>query len=226
MSRMRAVAVTLFFAVVGVDAGSARATVVVPVTHADMARACAAAVRGTVVGRRSAWDAQRRRIYSYTEIEVQETFAGTARKGSRVTVRSLGGVVGDIGMNVSGTARFREGEEVVVFLEPDRLAKGLAKGRFVIFGMSQGKFRVDRKGAVPMALRDTAGLSFATPRQDGPMRLEDGGTENRLALDLLRDRIRAARRPATPLPSAPSDPALPAPQTPAVPGTPPVPDAP
>lgn len=214
---MRRIAVSLFaLALLGVS-WPAGATVVVAVSVDEMARSCATAVRGTVVARHAAWDDQHRRIYTYTDIQVLETLAGVAVPGTRVTVRSLGGVVGEVGMNVSGTPRFTEGEEVVVFLQPDRLQES----RFVVLGMSQGKFHVDRQGELPMVLRDTAGLAFASPAGPGPMTVGERKTESRLTLDGLRDRVRAVRPTAeAPSPSrglvAPSVPAGPATAVPPV----------
>lgn len=189
---MRYAALSLLFVGLVLGSGVAEATVVVPVTLDDMARNCVAAVRGTVVGHRSDWDAERRRIHSYTEIEVTETLAGGPAVGTRVTVRTLGGVVGKVGMNVSGTARFVEGEEVVVFLDQDPLDKK----RFVVAGMSQGKFQVARDGAEPVVLRNTTGLAYARPSSDGTLRVDERTSENQLSLSALRQRIRIARNEA------------------------------
>ena len=56
-----------------------------------------------------------------------------------VTVTELGGVVGDLGMVVPGTARFDPGEQVVVFLKN-------VGGKWRTAGLIQGKFSVVDEG--------------------------------------------------------------------------------
>ncbi len=78
-----------------------------------------------------------RRVVTDTEIQVSEVLKGKADGGS-VVVMQPGGIVGDVGQRVDGTAHFTVGEEVVVFL--DRRGTD----RFAVTAMSQGKFRVER----------------------------------------------------------------------------------
>lgn len=220
---MRRVAVLSFLAFLAVGSEPAWATIVVPMTLEDMSRGCTAAIRGRVVTHRSQWDEAHRKIHSYTEIEVLETLVGASAAGTRMTVRTLGGVVGEIGMNVAGSARFVEGEEVVVFVRRDRLDEA----RFVVMGMSQGKFRVDRQGPVPMAVRETGGLAFAKPSAEGRLTVEERQAESQLALDQLRTRVRSARTTPLPSPSVPVGPNPPAvPPSPTTPQSPAVPQAP
>ncbi|MGA9524220.1 MAG: hypothetical protein WBV82_22390 [Myxococcaceae bacterium] len=93
-------------------------------------------VVGRVVKSESRWTADRRRIVTDVTVEVGESLKGAP--GKTVVIRQPGGRVGDIGQRVDGVASFKQGEEVVVFLEqrPDR--------SFMLSGMSQGKFRVER----------------------------------------------------------------------------------
>jgi hypothetical protein len=78
-----------------------------------------------------------RRIITDTEIQISEVLKGKA-DGTTVIVMQAGGIVGDVGQRVEGTARFTVGEEVVVFLD----RRGTE--RFAVTAMSQGKFRVER----------------------------------------------------------------------------------
>ncbi|MCB1282514.1 MAG: hypothetical protein KDB18_13410 [Salinibacterium sp.] len=126
----------------------ASATIVVPRTLEEMATHATAVVRAKVVARQSAWDADHRRIHTYTELALLETVAGESAKGPLV-VRTMGGEVGDIGMRVAGVARFEVGEEVVLFLRVDPLDRS----HFQVVGMSQGKYVVDRSGAAPVLVR-------------------------------------------------------------------------
>jgi hypothetical protein len=106
-------------------------------------------VHARVVGSQSYIMPSRGWILTDTRIEVLDTVKGSPARF--ITVTELGGVVGDTGMIVPGTARFRQGEEAVVFL------KNVA-GRWRTSGLIQGKFPiVEERGekmvtpAVPMA---------------------------------------------------------------------------
>lgn len=76
-------------------------------------------------------------VLTDTHIEVMNAVKGQV--GSVVTVTELGGVVGDIGMAVPGTARFQRGEEAVVFLKN-------VGGKWRTAGLIQGKFPVVNEG--------------------------------------------------------------------------------
>lgn len=58
-----------------------------------------------------------RRIYTYTELAVEETLRGEIPKKT-IQVREMGGEKDGVGMDVPGSARFETGEEVVLFLMP------------------------------------------------------------------------------------------------------------
>lgn len=77
------------------------------------------------------------RIITDTEIEIGEVLKGKPNTPTLVVMQP-GGIVGDVGQKVEGTASFAVGEEVVVFL--DRRGND----RFAVTAMSQGKFRVER----------------------------------------------------------------------------------
>ncbi|HEY3132094.1 MAG TPA: hypothetical protein VGL91_21740 [Acidobacteriota bacterium] len=106
-------------------------------------------VYGKVVSTYSYIMPERGWVLTDTRIQVMDAAKGQA--GPFVTVTELGGVVGDKGMIVPGTARFQVGEEAVLFL------KNLA-GKWRTTGLIQGKFPViQERGerfaipAVPMA---------------------------------------------------------------------------
>lgn len=82
-----------------------------------------------------------RRIITDTEIQVIEVLKGAAPKS--IVVMQPGGVVGDVGQRVEGTAPFAAGENVVVFLE----RRGA--DRWAVTGMVQGKFTIERDYAIP-----------------------------------------------------------------------------
>jgi hypothetical protein len=73
-----------------------------------------AVVMGKVTSIASGWDGNA--IYTYVTIEVRRVLRGGITE-RQVVLKQAGGVVGDIGMELSGQARFQRGEEVLVFAE-------------------------------------------------------------------------------------------------------------
>ncbi len=117
-------------------ATQARATTLIHQDVPALTRGADAIVVGRVVKSESRWTADRRRIVTDVTVEVGESLKGAPAQ--TVVVRQPGGQVGDIGQRVDGVASFKQGEEVVLFLEqrPDK--------SFLLEGMSQGKFRLER----------------------------------------------------------------------------------
>jgi hypothetical protein len=121
--------------------GVAYGAVALPSTVEELARASQLVVHGRVLRVTARWSDDRRRIFSFAEIEPLATWRGVA--GARVTVLTPGGVVGNLGQRVDGAAVFTAGEEIVVFLfEAER-------GLHRVTGLAQGKFVVERNLATP-----------------------------------------------------------------------------
>lgn len=110
--------------------------------------------------------------------------------GPTVIAMQPGGEVGDVGQHVDGVARFTPGEEVVVFLE----ARG---GRWLVAGMVQGKFRVERSsdGRAAFVRADPAGDSVLL---DPVTRQPVSRPAAVLTLDELRAQVKAALPPTQP----------------------------
>jgi hypothetical protein len=109
--------------------------------------------RATVISVDSRWTTDHSRIITDATLEVIEVFKG--EKKSVAVVMQPGGVVGEIGQAVSGTAQFKVGEEVIVFLE--------ARGpNFTVSGLSMGKFSVQRStdGTAAYVVPSTSGLEL------------------------------------------------------------------
>jgi hypothetical protein len=62
----------------------------------------------------SGWDGGT--IYTYVTIEVSSVLKGVISE-RQIVLKQAGGMVGDIGLEVSGQSRFAMGEEVLVFAE-------------------------------------------------------------------------------------------------------------
>src|SRR5689334_5284575 len=112
----------------------AHATTLLALDVPALTKGSSAVVRATVRSVDARWTKDGGRIMTDVVLEVSEPWKGTP--GKQVTVMQPGGVVGDVGQLVHGTAKFTVGEDVVVFLEP----RG---DRYLLTGMLQGKFRVE-----------------------------------------------------------------------------------
>jgi hypothetical protein len=133
-------------------------------TTGDMVRESQAVVRGVVANRQGVWNTAHTRIYTDSQVRVIEVLAGDVST-PEITVRQIGGTVGDVSMTVAGVAPIQTGEEVLLFLRTDG-------ERYYLVGMAQGKFavRVGPEGAVVarslegLALMSTGPQRAATPR--------------------------------------------------------------
>jgi hypothetical protein len=150
-------------------------------------------VRGAVAGQASAWAPGGRRIVTETRIRVASVLKGAPPR--EVLVVQPGGVVDGIGQSVTGAARFRDGEDVLLFLEHR------GGDRYQVVGMAMGKFNV-RKNA------GGAGLEAVQDGMDGVLLLDPATRapttpSGAVPLATLEAAIRAAA-PSLPAPPAPT----------------------
>jgi hypothetical protein len=164
----------------------AAATVVVGQSVEQMAKETPLIVRGIVGEQQARWDEDRRGISTWTQVAVKETLKGKAPEV--LEVRQPGGEVGNIGAKVAGAARFKTGEEVLLFLEPP----GDDPTRLVVRGMAAGKVLLaeDALGR-KKATRDLRGLAFWVPGAE-PVVREVGAEEDLGDADAFLRRIRTA----------------------------------
>jgi hypothetical protein len=178
----------------------ASATTLLAEDVASLTRSSSAVVRGTVVESKARWTADKARIVTETTVTVSERWKGDA--AATVVIQQPGGEVGEVGQLVHGVARFRPGEEIVVFLE--------ARGpRFLVTGMLQGKFLVEKSsdGKATFARQELQGEAlFLDPATRQPVH----PVPTVVPLDELRAQVLqhvAAQAPA-------NAPTAPAPKTP------------
>ncbi|NNG26904.1 MAG: hypothetical protein HKM87_05220 [Ignavibacteriaceae bacterium] len=91
---------------------------------------------GEVTEQASSWNENKTRIYTKATIQVDEYIKGSNTQ-SIVTVKYLGGEVGEIGEMYSHMPRFEDNEEVLVFLK-----KGENNTDYKVFSGEVGKIRV------------------------------------------------------------------------------------
>lgn len=77
------------------------------------------------------------RIYTYTKVKVDQPVAGDLPAGGEGFVRTMGGVVGQIGQMVDGEPVFTSGKQSMLFLRKLKVAS-----TFEVSGRAQGQFPV------------------------------------------------------------------------------------
>ncbi|MBK8009898.1 MAG: hypothetical protein IPK13_00990 [Deltaproteobacteria bacterium] len=187
----------------------AEATVMVPLSIEDLSEKADAIVRGRVVNDYAAWDAAHQQISTYTEVTLTETMLAPSSLGASFVVRTLGGIVGDVGMHVSGEPTFTLGEDVLVFLA----RVGDEPNSFRVLGMSQGKYQIEVEGKGRLvAVADVRGIAFIRPpsmaaaASDGaaleprPARIPYADLKARILTAVLK-RTSAGSNPAAPTPT-------------------------
>jgi len=135
-------------------------------------------VRGKVLASTPTWTGDHRRIVTRVEVEVLETWKGSA--AGRITVLQPGGELDGIGQRVSGVAELGAGEEVVLFLER-------AGPHHRVVGLAQGVYRVSSAGARQAVPASLEGLELVPPPGATP------AARRAMPLPQLREAVQAAR---------------------------------
>ncbi len=169
----------------------AAATIVKSLGLDELARSADVIVQGRVERRTMSWNDERTRIYTVSEIRVDESLKGPARAGEALRVRQLGGEVDGIAQSIAGNAKLALGEEVILFLDRDE-----ANGLHYVVGMAQGKYAIDRKGRQPTVVRTLDGLAMAEVEQGRVRGLQAPPVvQAPPALEVFKAQIRAALQP-------------------------------
>jgi hypothetical protein len=159
---------------------AAAPTTLAHMSIAKLTQASRVIIRARCVDNSSAWDAGE--IWTFSTFEPTEIWKGSSPQ--RVSVRLLGGRVGNLTSNVSGVPRFHAGEEVVLFLAPT------ARGDFSVVSWVQGTFRIHRdpRSGTETVTQDSASFDTFDPstKKFAPSGIRD------LPLDELRAQVAAA----------------------------------
>jgi hypothetical protein len=115
-------------------AAPAFATTVVKMDLEQLVQQADLIVQGQVQSAYSRWDEERRLIFTYISIRVDDPLKGERRRS--VLIRQIGGTVGGIQMHVAGVPQFKSGETAIVFL------KRQDDGAFQVVGMNQGVYEI------------------------------------------------------------------------------------
>ena len=113
----------------------ATATIVVPMSDRDLTESAVAVVIGDVTAIESHWNPTDQQISTYVTLDVVEVLRGDVGTGP-VTLRQMGGRVGNVDAWVDGSPEFAVGERVLLFLRtnPD--------GTLRVAHLHQGRFSV------------------------------------------------------------------------------------
>lgn len=136
---------------------AAPATVVVNESLEEMTHKVPLIVRGHVNRNVSGWDAEHRRIWTWTELTVSDTIKGKAP--GVLLFKQPGGETGGLGQAVAGTAKFQEGEDCVVLLFPAPDEPGVWR----VYSLAAGKIALATEHGQVIAKRDLTGLGLASP---------------------------------------------------------------
>ncbi len=99
-------------------------------------------IRGKIGATSAEWvkgDDGTKRIYTYYELVVDDSFKGKIERATTIQIRELGGEKDGVGMHVSGTAQFNKEEDVVVFL-----GERNADNSFDLRSMMMGKYNLQK----------------------------------------------------------------------------------
>jgi len=119
-------------------------------------------------------------VYTWTTVRVDESYGPAAKeKPAQLVICQPGGRVGNRVCVVPGLPRYRDGEDVIVFLER-RTAPQSAKhaAEYMPVGAVQGKYTVTKDG---LAVRNLADAVFVT----------DAKVRSEMTLDKLVEEITA-----------------------------------
>lgn len=147
-------------------ASTSHASVVLHETIEEMAQRVPLIVRATAVRSVAGYDDSRKRIWTWTELQVTDVIKGHA--SATLLVKQPGGDVEGVGQTVSGTAQFQTGEDCIVFLEPAPDEKTVYR----VSSLAAGKVQLTTWQGQHAAVRDMRGLALAGKK--GPVTVVQG----------------------------------------------------
>lgn len=172
------------FAVILASAASpARATVSQALSLSELVNRADLVVVATCVDHRASWD-ERRRIVTDYSVRVDEALKGDISPGEMLTMRRLGGVLGDLGMRIEGEPHLETGQRYLLFL---RIASDAPFTRPV--GMSQGVMTVNERQGSWMVQPGGSGLTLMERARGGQLVPAPPALLHPEPLDRLRQRV-------------------------------------
>ena len=134
----RPLALSLVLAIVAGAAPAALGSIARALDLAELVASAERIVVADVVSVESAWDRAHRNVHTTVELAVRESWKGDVPSSGRLTLRQLGGTVGEIEMSVLGAASFAPGERALLFLRRQGLV-GMAQGKRAVRWETAGR---------------------------------------------------------------------------------------
>ena len=138
-----------------------------PLSTEELVMAADAVVVGRVTAKQAAWAPGHSKIVTTYQVLITEMVAGYL-PGSVVEVQHDGGVVGEVGQQVSDVAEMKAGDNVLLFLSPtlsgstapaSRLSKNTPGGICHVVGQAQGRYFISADGVASKRGYDVIGAS-------------------------------------------------------------------
>jgi hypothetical protein len=192
MRRARSAVLALALAAVAVAptallTNDAHASVSIAVTWDGLVRESSFAGLVTPTSATSVWESGR--IYTYTQVHVDRVVAGDAGGASDVWVRTMGGIVGNLGQVVDGEAVLTMGRPSLLFLHAG------PPGAMQVTARGQGQFPLvlDAKNVVRLSRSSSVGGLVAPKKSStsGAPVLAVDMVHGRLVDDVARDVLAA-----------------------------------
>ena len=177
---MKRLSAALALALLGV--GLASATTVIPMSVEDLTNASEHVVQARAVEQWSEWSPNHGLILTFTRFQVIKTLKGAVP--ATFVVKQLGGQVANQRTHVAGVRYFSSNEEAVLFLHP-AMAKD---STYVITGLMQGNFHVDRSGGAATVTNGVPGAHTLSTASHSV----SGYQGSHMTLDELQTRVRQA----------------------------------
>jgi hypothetical protein len=183
MRRLRFVAMLAACTVAG---AGLEATLILPASLEELVTGARAIVHGRVVVTEPRWADGHRQIETLVTVRADDYLKGNL--GAEVTFKVPGGQMGPYRRVVVGAPTFREGDEVVVFLNAQAPAVPW------ISGLNQGVFRVAQNAAGVKVVIPGVSLSAGENAPGVPRQ----ALRERLALAVFNEQVRALARDRVP----------------------------
>lgn len=133
-------------------ASPAASSIVVAMDLEDLVAESDSIVQGVVESVTSEWDNDKKLIFTYASIRVDDPLKG--ERFRTLMIRQMGGRIGALMLSVPGIPEFDEGVGVIVFL------KNAGNGTFHVVGLNQGRYVIDEDFAVS----NVSGVDLVSPK--------------------------------------------------------------
>lgn len=174
-TKITLIGMALIVALLAGPAAPAFATTVIKLNLEQLVQRADLIAQGQVQSVYAQWDDERRLVFTYISIRVDEPLKGERRQW--VLIRQVGGTVGTIQMSIAGVPQFKSGEMAIVFL------KRQEDSTFQVVGMNQGVYEV----VEDFAVSNVFGVDLFDSRTGELTKPLAGG---RAPLEQLKTRIR------------------------------------